>query len=320
MSLKVNEQIMALRKQKGITQGELAEVLGVSNQSVSKWESGQCCPDIQLLPDIAKYFGVSVDDLMGIETPKIGSEASETPQNNRDINDALLREAIELLGDSMLISTSVLQRKMGVGYLKAKELIDSMREQGYIVEIRPGFYQRVRANRDRLNSLVKAVTANGQDDMLDIALAMHAAWFVKKQDKAASAESAVDAVIGGQWGYSAYTEPHITTVMRGQSVFYSKNRALDLTSERIERLCELLGVLADRHHLAVMAALYELTVHAEDAYISVDEIAGRDMLTREEALSALTDGLRPYLIVKDGRYRIKGENMALLPILSLLCY
>ena len=44
--MKINEQIAALRKKKGITQESLAQVLGVTNQSVSKWESGQCCPDI----------------------------------------------------------------------------------------------------------------------------------------------------------------------------------------------------------------------------------------------------------------------------------
>lgn len=62
-TIKINEQIAFLRKQKGLTQEELANVLGVTNQAVSKWESAQCCPDIQLLPDIAKLFGVSIDVL-----------------------------------------------------------------------------------------------------------------------------------------------------------------------------------------------------------------------------------------------------------------
>ena len=64
-TIKINEQIAFLRKQKGLTQEELAGVLGVTNQAVSKWESAQCCPDIQLLPDIAKLFDVSVDELLG---------------------------------------------------------------------------------------------------------------------------------------------------------------------------------------------------------------------------------------------------------------
>ena len=59
----VNNQIATLRKEKGITQEDLASVLGVTNQAVSKWESSTCCPDIQLLPKIADYFGVTVDYL-----------------------------------------------------------------------------------------------------------------------------------------------------------------------------------------------------------------------------------------------------------------
>ena len=63
--IKINEQIAFLRKQKGMTQEGLVQALGVSNQAVSKWESAQCCPDINLLPDIANVFLVSIDELMG---------------------------------------------------------------------------------------------------------------------------------------------------------------------------------------------------------------------------------------------------------------
>lgn len=64
-SIRINERIAFLRKQKGLTQEQLANLIGVTNQAVSKWESAQCCPDIQLLPDIAKIFEVSIDDLVG---------------------------------------------------------------------------------------------------------------------------------------------------------------------------------------------------------------------------------------------------------------
>ncbi|MBO5275456.1 MAG: helix-turn-helix transcriptional regulator [Clostridia bacterium] len=65
--MKLNENIYFFRKQKGMTQGELAAKLGVSDQAVSKWESAQCCPDLSLLPQLAEIFGVSLDTLFGIE-------------------------------------------------------------------------------------------------------------------------------------------------------------------------------------------------------------------------------------------------------------
>ncbi len=65
MNLKLASQLQLLRKEKGLTQEELASIFNVTNQSISKWETGQSCPDIATLPDIADFFGVSVDDLLG---------------------------------------------------------------------------------------------------------------------------------------------------------------------------------------------------------------------------------------------------------------
>jgi len=67
-ALKINKQISKLRNTRGITQQELANRLGVTAQAVSKWETAKCCPDIQLLPDIARIFAVTVDELLGVES------------------------------------------------------------------------------------------------------------------------------------------------------------------------------------------------------------------------------------------------------------
>ncbi|MBR5761429.1 MAG: helix-turn-helix transcriptional regulator, partial [Lachnospiraceae bacterium] len=56
----IGERILFLRKNKGVTQEQLAKALNITNQAVSKWESGQCLPDIQLIPEIASFFGVSI--------------------------------------------------------------------------------------------------------------------------------------------------------------------------------------------------------------------------------------------------------------------
>lgn len=63
----VKLKIAELRKNTGIGQQDLAKVLGVSFQSVSKWETSTTMPDITLLPSIAEYFNVSVDELLGLK-------------------------------------------------------------------------------------------------------------------------------------------------------------------------------------------------------------------------------------------------------------
>jgi transcriptional regulator with XRE-family HTH domain len=60
----ISKNIAELRRKKGVTQETLAEVVGISAQAVSKWESGGL-PDIELLPAIADYFGISIDELFG---------------------------------------------------------------------------------------------------------------------------------------------------------------------------------------------------------------------------------------------------------------
>lgn len=63
---KINLRISELRHKKKITQHELADVVGVSFQTISKWENGSVMPDITYLPMLAEYFEVSVDQLIGI--------------------------------------------------------------------------------------------------------------------------------------------------------------------------------------------------------------------------------------------------------------
>ena len=66
--MSIGSKIAQYRKEKGITQGALAQMLNVTNQAVSKWESDQCCPDIQILPKLADTFGITIDALFDRET------------------------------------------------------------------------------------------------------------------------------------------------------------------------------------------------------------------------------------------------------------
>lgn len=85
MSLSLGKKISELRKEKGITQEELADKLGVSPQAVSKWENDLSCPDIMSLPDIADIFGITIDELFGKTKQKLTLQPSDQRKNPDDI-------------------------------------------------------------------------------------------------------------------------------------------------------------------------------------------------------------------------------------------
>ena len=65
MQVQLAEQIRTFRREKHLTQEQLAEVLGVTVGTVSKWEGGSSTPDLSLIMELADFFGTSVDVLLG---------------------------------------------------------------------------------------------------------------------------------------------------------------------------------------------------------------------------------------------------------------
>lgn len=76
--------LLNLRKQKKMTQEQLASKLGVSFQAVSKWETAKGLPDIEVLPLLASFFGVSVDALLGYKTQKLRTTAYEEKYHSEE--------------------------------------------------------------------------------------------------------------------------------------------------------------------------------------------------------------------------------------------
>lgn len=109
----IGNNIMTLRKENGLTQEQLANALGISYQAVSKWETGNACPDISTLPLLADLFSVSVDQLIGrvplTTPPEDPEEAGEgdqpiytsasMPWPDDDTFYAVLYHGHELIGD-----------------------------------------------------------------------------------------------------------------------------------------------------------------------------------------------------------------------------
>ena len=69
MNIEIANRLAQLRKQKGLSQEQLAEKLGLSRQAVSKWERAEASPDTDNLICLARIYGVSLDDLLNTEEP-----------------------------------------------------------------------------------------------------------------------------------------------------------------------------------------------------------------------------------------------------------
>ncbi len=91
MEINLKDTLKALRQQKQITQETLAQYLGISQQSVGKWERGEGFSDITLLPKIALYFNVSIDDLLNVGQARVEErirayvEQSKVFEKNGDV-------------------------------------------------------------------------------------------------------------------------------------------------------------------------------------------------------------------------------------------
>lgn len=91
MNTTLGKRIAALRHKKQMKQDELAEKLGISSQAVSKWENDQTCPDISLLPLLAKTLGISTDELLTGKKEETQAIRMLPENERKNIEDMLLR-------------------------------------------------------------------------------------------------------------------------------------------------------------------------------------------------------------------------------------
>lgn len=111
MKLTIGEKIALLRKKKNITQTELAEYLFLAPQTVSRWEVGSGTPEITLLPKIATFFGVSIDELFGVTSLERAEDLVCKYSVLRD--DRSFQEAMEYIDSQLQTIDAVL--KSGTG-------------------------------------------------------------------------------------------------------------------------------------------------------------------------------------------------------------
>ena len=107
MDMTIGKRIALLRKEKGLTQEELATHMGVSPQAVSKWENDQTCPDISALPKLSKLLGVTVDELLEGKQ-ELPTVRVLPPEERKDPKDMLLRITVDSAdGDKVRVNLPI---------------------------------------------------------------------------------------------------------------------------------------------------------------------------------------------------------------------
>ena len=109
--VRIGKFISKCRKKKGITQNELAELLGITNRAVSKWETGICMPDAGTIPELCQILDISISDLFSGEKIMENNKDSEKfilklvkEKAERDKQLLILEILIGILSTSVLVS------------------------------------------------------------------------------------------------------------------------------------------------------------------------------------------------------------------------
>ncbi len=191
MKLYIDETLKRLRRIRGLTQEQLAEQLGVSFQSVSRWENGLSYPDIELIPEIAAFFEVSTDVLMGVE--------KATMEQNLARDKKILRTDAFETAEERLAFIEELHRKYPHDAEILVDLVyalsgdparrDEMR--GHIRE----YLAHPDAEKAYIDQLVCLLTASEPEDSLTALLDTYAAEY----DMSRSALLAYRASARGEW-------------------------------------------------------------------------------------------------------------------------
>ena len=151
--MEMGKEIRRLRNGRGITQEALAEALNVTAQTVSKWECGSCMPDIQMLPEIAVYFGVTIDQLFAM-TPEQQMERIE----NRIYDHSLFDEAEERQLEQQLNAYAVEPEHTGKARLLLTKLYNHQAEQYRLLAVENGreAVEKTGGNPDAVSELANA--------------------------------------------------------------------------------------------------------------------------------------------------------------------
>jgi transcriptional regulator with XRE-family HTH domain len=112
MNETIGSRIVKFRKAKAMTQEELASMLGVSSQAVSKWENAASCPDISLLPELCKVLGITTDELLTGKSDEVKMVPAE---QRKPLDQLTLRVKVDsAAGDKIRVNLPMSLVKVGM--------------------------------------------------------------------------------------------------------------------------------------------------------------------------------------------------------------
>ena len=125
MKFNFGEKMKSLRKERKLTQEQIAEILNVSFQAVSKWETNAAYPDILMFPIIANFYGVTTDELLGVDVSKTNEIVKEIcVKIDNMFNESKYLEALPILRQAVIDYPA----KEELQYLLARALSGYRRE------------------------------------------------------------------------------------------------------------------------------------------------------------------------------------------------
>lgn len=103
----IGDLIAVLRKERGMTQKELAEKMNVTDKAVSKWERNLSCPDINSVPHLAEVLGVSVEELMTAAPKPEEEQTKDKPGEIQRIMDLVLKAVPVAMGAAVVVLSAM---------------------------------------------------------------------------------------------------------------------------------------------------------------------------------------------------------------------
>lgn len=153
MEIYFSENLKELRSSRSLTQEKLADCLGVSFQTISKWERGDSFPDITMLPVISSYFNISIDDLLGVNQAK----------NEEKITDLI--EEYDNLSDSSPTRKEMIEK---MKLISPNDFRVLLRELGYLVH-----FCDLQDSSARIKSIYDNIQKNCKIDRIRICATRH---------------------------------------------------------------------------------------------------------------------------------------------------